>query len=265
MLKINPEFRDLIPPLTAEERINLEKNLRAYGCTDPIVAWSQGNIILDGHNRFEICERLGIPYNTIILDDLEDEIEAKYWIFTRQFARRNLNNYQRAELATKLEPVFAELARKNLEQSAKQTNEKKNAKITGSQNSVNPSIEKIDTQKELAKAAQVSHDTIAKVKEIQKEATEEVKQALRDGKTTIHNEFKKIKEKKKNSKPTKPSLGPSPKELEKQQDKLIGKIAKQIELLRSEITYCRTSFGLSEKNKSDLVDDISDILDMLRE
>jgi transcriptional regulator with XRE-family HTH domain len=47
-------------------------------------------------------------------------------------------------------------------------------------------LEPIDTKKELAKIADLSHDTISKVEHIEKSATPEVKQAIRDKKVSIN-------------------------------------------------------------------------------
>ena len=62
-LKIDEEFRSLIPPLTAEERAGLEENLLRDGCLDPLVVWAEQQILLDGHNRKEICDQYGIDYD----------------------------------------------------------------------------------------------------------------------------------------------------------------------------------------------------------
>jgi len=86
-LKIDPEFHALIPPLIDEEREQLEKNIKKEGCRDSLVLW--GNIILDGHNRYEICRRLKIKFRTtrIKLSCREDAAE---WIDKNQIGRRNL-------------------------------------------------------------------------------------------------------------------------------------------------------------------------------
>ena len=47
-LIIDPEFKELIPPLTAEEYSGLEQSIIAEGCREPIITWD--NIIIDGHN-----------------------------------------------------------------------------------------------------------------------------------------------------------------------------------------------------------------------
>ena len=62
-LMIDSEFKDLIPPLQKEERDQLEANIRAEGCRDPLTVW--GDILIDGHNRHEICTRLGFPFKTV--------------------------------------------------------------------------------------------------------------------------------------------------------------------------------------------------------
>jgi len=48
-----------------------------------------------------------------------------------------------------------------------------------------------ETRKDLAKAAGVSHDTIAKGKVIEAKASEETKAALRSGETSINAEYKR--------------------------------------------------------------------------
>ena len=63
---IDDHFQSLIPPLSAEEKAQLEENIKVEGCRDTLITW-QG-ILLDGHNRFEICNRLNIPFRTMEID-----------------------------------------------------------------------------------------------------------------------------------------------------------------------------------------------------
>jgi len=86
-IQIDDEFRALIPPLSAEERAQLEDNLQRDGCRDPLVVWN--GILLDGHNRYEICQALGLDFRTISIV-LEDRDAAADWIDTNQLGRRNL-------------------------------------------------------------------------------------------------------------------------------------------------------------------------------
>ncbi|MDX5584306.1 MAG: hypothetical protein QNK20_05165, partial [Aureibaculum sp.] len=58
---INQEFKKLIPKLSIEEFNQLEKNIISDGCRDPLVLWD--DTIIDGHNRFEICNKHGIEFD----------------------------------------------------------------------------------------------------------------------------------------------------------------------------------------------------------
>ena len=176
---IDSEFKSLIPPLTAEEYDGLENSILAEGCRDALVLW--GETLVDGHNRYEICSRHGIPFKTIQKDfDSRDSVIE--WIIMNQFGRRNLPNYERARLALRLKSFFAEKAK-----------EKEFERKTTCQKSDKSFMPTVDTKKELAKVAGVSHDTIAKVEKIEKMATPEVKQQLRSGEMSINQVYQTIK------------------------------------------------------------------------
>ena len=109
MIKIDEEFRSLIPPLTAEEYKGLEESIVREGCRDPLVLW--GDTLIDGHNRWEICAKHGgIPFQTV-QREFESREEAIRWIIMNQFSRRNLPAYERARLALRLKPILAEQAK----------------------------------------------------------------------------------------------------------------------------------------------------------
>ena len=91
-ITIDPEFQALIPPLSPEEREQLEANIKADGCRDPLVVWN--GLLLDGHNRHEICTRLNIRFNTVSADLLDRDAAAD-WIDCNQLGRRNLTPDQR--------------------------------------------------------------------------------------------------------------------------------------------------------------------------
>jgi N6-adenosine-specific RNA methylase IME4 len=91
---IDAEFAALIPPLSAEERQQLEENIAEHGgARDPLVVWaSKGTLtLLDGHNRFEICTRLGLPFDIHELR-FKSRGEAEDWIDKNQLGRRNLTH-----------------------------------------------------------------------------------------------------------------------------------------------------------------------------
>lgn len=55
-LNVDPEFRDKIPPLSADEFSKLEENIVTDGeVREPLVVWH--NTIIDGHHRYKIVQK----------------------------------------------------------------------------------------------------------------------------------------------------------------------------------------------------------------
>jgi ParB-like chromosome segregation protein Spo0J len=94
-LTISDELKSLMPPLSPEERFQLEANILNEGCRDPLIVWKEEQILLDGHHRFAICERHGLTY-TIQELTLPDMDAAKGWMIANQLGRRNLSPDQMA-------------------------------------------------------------------------------------------------------------------------------------------------------------------------
>lgn len=90
-LTIDTEFKSIMPPLTNEERTLLSLNLQREGCLSPIVVWEHEDqlTIVDGYNRFELCEQYGLPHRLAKMT-FADRDEATRWILSHQLGRRNL-------------------------------------------------------------------------------------------------------------------------------------------------------------------------------
>jgi hypothetical protein len=97
-LKIDVGFKQLIPPLSAEELQQLEQNIIRDGCREPLCVWN--NTILDGHNRYEICTQQQIPF-MIQRIYFKNREEAIAWICANQLGRRNIADETRKYLIGK--------------------------------------------------------------------------------------------------------------------------------------------------------------------
>jgi len=90
-IKILDELRDLIPPLTDEELHGLHTKLEmAGGAIMPIVAWRQKGVIIDGHHRYEHCEKMGLSYKVEQMSFANIEA-VKIWMLKNQLSRRNIS------------------------------------------------------------------------------------------------------------------------------------------------------------------------------
>lgn len=180
-LKVDDEFKKLLDPQCNEERAIFEDSLLNEGCRDALVIWREPRIIVDGHNRFGFCSEHGIPFGVVEMD-FADRDEAKMWIIKNQLARRNLPPHRRGMLALQMKPIIEARAKENLSAGAAMTN-------TGLQKSVKA----VNTQEELAKLAGVSHDTIAKVEKIEREAPEPIRDAARRGEISVNAAYEATK------------------------------------------------------------------------
>lgn len=170
---IDPEFAEIIPPLTGQERELLEASLTREGCREPLVVWQQGRILLDGHNRLDICTRNGIPFSTRAVS-LKNRDAARMWVLDNQLGRRNLSDIDRIALAAKREPLIKATAAKN-----------RRRRSDAPQNSA-AQPRPVETRVEAAATAGVSHDTYTKGKLVLEHGVPELVQAVRDGVTSIH-------------------------------------------------------------------------------
>lgn len=180
-LRIDPEFRDLIPPQTDEERVALEASILAEGCREALVVWKGHHTLVDGHHRYAICKQNNIPFKT-----LEKEFASRddviIWMVRNQFARRNISTFARSSLALKMEEAIARKAKANQLSGLKQGG----APVL--MNSAKRE-EPINTRAEVARVADTSEDTIRKVKKVNASAPTFVREEARKGNLSINRAY----------------------------------------------------------------------------
>ena len=101
-MKVNEEFKRLIPALTVEEYKQLEANILSEGIRDPLVVWN--GYLVDGHNRYTIATQHGLEYKTVN-KEFKDGNAVKIWMVNNQLGRRNLQDFVRGELMQTLEEL----------------------------------------------------------------------------------------------------------------------------------------------------------------
>lgn len=173
-LIIDPEFKALIPQLRADEYAELEQSILRHGCRDALVVWN--NILVDGHNRYEICKRNGKAFRTVSLERVDSRESAMAWMIDNQLARRNVTDMQRVELALKKKDALATLALKKQRAGVNQYSSLSTNLSKGSA---------MDTRRDVARDAGVSEGTVAKVEKIKISAVPEVLEMARSEEVKI--------------------------------------------------------------------------------
>jgi len=189
-LKINERFRDACPKLSDEELSGLESLILSDEVIfNPIITWN--DVIIDGHNRYDIAKRNNIEFTTkeILFDSDE---EAIVWIKKNAMHQRNLTDLVKYELTKEIEVLLLNIGKKKESDAGKvggRGHKKGLSQIT------NP-LETHNTRDKLSKETGISKGQLAKLKVIEKEADEETKEKLRKGETTVgkvYNDLKKPK------------------------------------------------------------------------
>ncbi len=166
-ITINEELRAYIDPLTEDEFTALERSLLAEGCRDALVLW--GELLVDGHNRYAICQKHDIAFNT--MDDVH------LWMIDNHLGRRSVSDFQRGVLALrKKEIVSTRLAHA---QDQRPSAEHADA---AAQSAAAPPL----TREAIARAARVSSATLGQIEKIQKTAAPELVSAVKAGVISIN-------------------------------------------------------------------------------
>lgn len=197
-LTIDPEFEAFIPPLDATDYARLKANILADGCRESISVWN--GTILDGHNRYRICTENGIPFSTIDISSVHTRAEAFIWMYENQLGRRNLEPFQRAEMALKVKPHIEEKAKERSRANLKQNAENSKNFADSQKISMDAECENSRTREKpvrtdeiLAEKADVSSNTIRRVEKILEKAEPEVIEKARSGEISINQAYQTVK------------------------------------------------------------------------
>ncbi|ALN78856.1 hypothetical protein [Lysobacter antibioticus] len=105
---VNQELKAYIDPLTEEEHEALERSILAEGCRDALVLW--GDVLVDGHNRYGICRKHGLPFQTVQNPRFQSIDDVYLWMIDQHLGRRSVSDFQRGVLALRKREILAERA-----------------------------------------------------------------------------------------------------------------------------------------------------------
>ena len=179
MIKIDPEFQTLIPPLSDDEYQRLEKSILAEGVRECIITWD--GTIIDGHNRYRITQEHGLECPNIERK-FQSRDAAKIWIIENQLGRRNLEAGQKAALVIERNEAKARESARLRMLSGKQ----QDPELLRAQGSETGRVAEI-----LAKQAGVGSATIKRVLKVKRE-NQELYDKVRSGKVSTTDAYAQV-------------------------------------------------------------------------
>ncbi|GAB1387178.1 hypothetical protein MASR1M59_23260 [Melaminivora sp.] len=201
-ITILPELQAYIDPLTADEHEALERSLLAEGCRDALVLW--GDVLVDGHNRYGICQQHGLPFNTVQNHQFQSLEDVHLWMIDQHLGRRSVSQFQRGVLALRKREIIA--ARRAAAAAAVNAAKAEEAQATqasapwepASDDQPAPGVARalaampkvpeqaLDTREALARAARLTPAQVKMIEAIHQNAAPEVVSAVKTGELSLN-------------------------------------------------------------------------------
>lgn len=179
-LVVRDDLKAYIDPLTPEEHEALERSLLNEGCRDALVLW--GDLLVDGHNRYAICQKHGLPFEVTQSKLFKDIDDVHLWMIEQHLGRRSVSDFQRGVLALRKREIVAE--RRARAQAAVSTGEVAANEHASSAPVAPP--EPRQSREDIAKAARLSSNQVVMIEKIQKQAAPELVAAVKSGTISIN-------------------------------------------------------------------------------
>lgn len=166
----------VFPPMKADDSAALIEDIGRVGLREPIILYN--GAILDGRNRYRACINAAVKPHFTTFEGTDDE--ALDLVFSKNFARRHLDESQRAMVSARRSQMMAERAAKeeanfvaNLPQKSGRGRPSKGAGAV------------VNSDKAAAKSANVSERSTRKARKVIDKGTPELVAAVDDGKLSV--------------------------------------------------------------------------------
>ena len=176
---VNEELKAYIEPLTPDEYEALERSLLTEGCRDALVLW--GDVLVDGHNRYGICQKHGLPFTTVQNMRFRSLEDVHLWMIDQHLGRRSVSDFQRGVLALRKKEIIAARRAALLSGDAPEPD-------PGQPPVAEPLLPPpapLNTREAIAKAARLSSAQVLQIEKIQKQAAPELVEAVKTGQISL--------------------------------------------------------------------------------
>jgi len=183
---VSEALKAYIDPLTPDEHAALERSLLAEGCRDALVLW--GDLLVDGHNRYGICQQHGLPFQTVQNTRFQTMEDVHLWMIDQHLGRRSVSDFQRGVLALRKREIVAERRRQFLASVPTGTGTDADADADAEPGPADvatpvplPEAPLLKSREDIARAARLSSSQVVQIEKIQKQAAPEVVAAVKSG------------------------------------------------------------------------------------
>ncbi len=181
---VNEELKAYIDPLTSEEYEALERSLLAEGCRDALVLW--GDVLVDGHNRYSICKKHGLPFQTVQNTRFQSMEDVHLWMIDQHLGRRSISDFQRGVLALRKREIIAARRAQRMAETAAPAESGAPPEAAPAAADPAPADDALNTRESLARAARLRSTQVAMIEKIHQSAAPEVVAAVKSGELSLN-------------------------------------------------------------------------------
>ena len=187
---VNEELKAYIDPLTPEEYEALERSILAEGCRDALVLW--GDVLVDGHNRYGICQKHGLPFQTVQNTRFKTIDDVHLWMIDQHLGRRSISDFLRGVLALRKKDIVdvqrarsASAAPTSADDPPFDVDSPTGASAEDGAVPLPPPAP-LNSREAIARAARLSSSQVVMIEKIQKQAAPELVAAVKSGVISIN-------------------------------------------------------------------------------
>jgi len=189
---VNEDLKAYIDPLTPEEYEALERSILAEGCRDALVLW--GEVLVDGHNRYGICQKHGLPFQTVQNTRFKSIDDVHLWMIDQHLGRRSISDFLRGVLALRKKDIVDQQRARTATQPTSSSDAAHDPSdppfdvdppADGSTTAVPPPAP-LNSREAIARAARLSSNQVGMIERIQKQAAPELVAAVKSGVISIN-------------------------------------------------------------------------------
>ena len=181
---VNEDLKAYIDPLTPEEYEALERSILAEGCRDALVLW--GDVLVDGHNRYGICQKHGLPFQTVQNTRFKSLEDVHLWMIDQHLGRRSISDYLRGVLALRKKDIVDSRRARTTDEAAPAGDPPFDADAPAPEAAALPPPAPLNSREAIARAARLSSNQVGLIEKIQKQAAPELVAAVKSGVISIN-------------------------------------------------------------------------------
>jgi len=190
---VNEELKAYIDPLTPEEHEALERSILTEGCRDALVLW--GDVLVDGHNRYGICQKHGLPFQTVQNTRFKTIEDVHLWMIDQHLGRRSISDFLRGVLALRKKDIVDEQRARALAQTTSSDDNdapfdvdtpSAESPAAAADAPALPPPAPLSSREAIARAARLSSNQVVMIEKIQKQAAPELVAAVKSGVISIN-------------------------------------------------------------------------------